>query len=124
MNARTGGSPPLVPPRLVVVCASAGGVEALGALLRQLPRNLPATVLVGLHLSRTSPSLLPQILARHSKLPVVPARDGDALTPGTVVVGVPDRHLLVVDEHVVLGLGATENGHRPSHDAMLRSAAM
>jgi two-component system chemotaxis response regulator CheB len=110
--------------RVIVLCASAGGVEALGALLAALPPDLPATVLAGLHLPRASPSLLPQVLARRSTLPVLTARDGLSLVPGTVVVGVPDRHLLVVDGHVALGRGDATNGHRPSHDAMLRSAAL
>ncbi|MCU1599730.1 MAG: chemotaxis protein CheB [Frankiales bacterium] len=109
---------------LVVVGGSAGGVEALVRFVSDLPTDLPATVLVGLHLSREVRSMLPGLLARRSKISVVPAADGLVLVPGQVVVGVPDRHLLVVEDQVVLGRGARENGHRPSHDAMLRSAAL
>lgn len=110
--------------RIVAVAASAGGVDALTRLVAALPADLPAVVLVALHLTPSSPSLLPRVLARRSSLEVVPAEDGLALRHGQVVVSVPDCHLLVQEGKVVLGRGARENGHRPSHDAMLRSVAL
>lgn len=89
-----------------------------------LPGDLPATVLVALHLSHEAPSLLSGLLQRRSDLEVLPAQDGLELSAGRVIVAVPDRHLLVVDDRIVLGRGARDNGHRPAHDAMLRSAAL
>lgn len=109
---------------LVAVAASAGGVEALKALLSGLPVDLPATVLVALHLPETARSVLAQILDRHTDLSVAVAEHGAPLCRGTVFVGPPDSHLLVRDGHVVLGHGPRENGHRPSHDAMLRAVAL
>ena len=109
---------------LVVIGASAGGVEALKTLTSLLPADLPASVLVALHLPASARSYLPDILARTCALPVRQARDGMTLTPGEVVVAHPDAHLLVVEERVVLGRGPKENGSRPSHDAMMRSAAL
>lgn len=109
---------------LVVVGGSAGGVEALGTLVAGLPADLPATVLVNLHLASHAPSVLPQVLARDAALPVAAARHGMPLEPGQVVVGVPDRHLLVVGDRIELGHGPRQSHHRPSHDAMLRSAAI
>ena len=109
---------------LVVVGASAGGVEALKVLVGALPADLPATVLVALHLPATARSHLPDILSRAGALPVRQARDGMRLEAGEVVVAHPDAHLLVVDDQIALGRGARENGSRPSHDAMLRAAAL
>jgi two-component system chemotaxis response regulator CheB len=109
---------------LVAIGASAGGVEALRSMLALLPAGLPATVLVALHLPASSRSYLAEILARACALPVRPARDGQTLMPGEVLVAHPDAHLLVLDDKVVLGHGPKENGSRPSHDAMLRSAAL
>lgn len=109
---------------LVVVGASAGGVEALKALTAALPAALPATVLVALHLPVDARSYLAEILQRRCRLEVRSAEDGLPLRPGRVVVAHPDAHLLVVDDAVVLGRGPRENGARPSHDAMLRSAAL
>jgi two-component system chemotaxis response regulator CheB len=109
---------------LVVAVGSAGGVEALKQFVRGLPGDLPATVLVGLHLPPTARSMLPTILERLTTLRVCAAETGLRLEPGMVVVSQPDHHLVVVGDELVLGRGARENGHRPSHDVTLRSAAI
>ena len=58
---------------LIVIGASAGGVEALSKLVAGLPANLPAAVCVVVHLRPYSDSHLARVLERAGPLPVVPA---------------------------------------------------
>src|SRR5262245_27288904 len=107
---------------IIVVGASAGGVEALTQLVRALPADLPASVFVVLHVPAQSPSVLPTILSRVSPLPAVHPEDGEAIQPGRIYVAPPDRHLLVKRGHVRLARGPRENSNRPAVDPLFRTA--
>src|SRR5438445_13129901 len=108
---------------IVVIGASAGGVEALTTLVGRLPARLPAAVFVVLHVPSHGRSLLAQILRRHANLTVASARDGDPVTPGHISVAPTDHHLMVSDGRVRVLQGPRENGHRPAIDVLFRSAA-
>lgn len=109
---------------IVVVGGSAGAVEALKALLRGLPDDLAAPVLVVVHLPPSSPGRLPEILQRNTALRVAWAIDDEPITPGRVYVAPPDRHLLVEDGRVRLTRAPRENHSRPAIDPLFRSAAL
>jgi two-component system, chemotaxis family, protein-glutamate methylesterase/glutaminase len=108
---------------IIVVGASAGGVEALQVLVTGLPADLPAAVFVVLHMSPDAPSSLPQILDRAGPLPVTPATDNAPILPGRIYVAVPDQHLLIERDRVCLVRGPKENRTRPAVDPLFRSAA-
>jgi two-component system chemotaxis response regulator CheB len=108
---------------IVVIGASAGGVEALSELISALPKDLPATLLIVQHLQAFFPSKLPELLASRSGMHVSYAVHGMPISPGEIVVAPPDNHLTVRPGYLQVVRGPRENGHRPSVDALFRTAA-
>jgi two-component system chemotaxis response regulator CheB len=108
---------------LVVIGASAGGIEALQQLLGGLPADLDAAVLIVIHTSNHSGSLLPGILQRCSRLPVSHPEDGAPIQRGCVYVAPPNYHMIVDGDLIRVMQGARENLHRPAIDPLFRSAA-
>lgn len=108
---------------LIVIGTSAGGVEALTQLVKDLPADLPAAILVVLHVPAHGTSVLPLILSRNGPLKATHARDGEPLLAGHIYIAPPDHHLLVRPEHIHLARGPRENGHRPAIDPLFRTAA-
>jgi two-component system chemotaxis response regulator CheB len=111
------------PGRVVGIGASAGGVDALIRVVRQLPASFPAAICIVLHVPSSGRSLLAAILGRQTELEVVVAGDDQKLQPGRVYVAPNDRHLIVSGGHLQLDRGPKENGVRPSVDVLLRTLA-
>lgn len=109
---------------VVVVAASAGGLQPLRSLLRDLPADLAAAVFAVLHVPATGGRTLPYILDRAGPLPAATAFDGERIRPARVYVAPPDRHLLAVKDTVRLSRGPRQNGVRPAADPLFRSAAL
>lgn len=114
---------PTVQRDLIVIGASAGGVEALQQLAQDLPKDLPATVLVVLHVMPGRPSFLHHILSRAGSLPATQASEGEPLERGHIYVARPGYHLQVRDNSIHLSSGLPESGHRPAIDSLFLSAA-
>lgn len=108
---------------LIVIGGSAGALDALRTVVAGLPADLSAAVLVVVHTPAGVRSMLPQILSRGGVLPAMHAVEGEALSPGRILVATPDHHLLVRGDRVHLSRGPQENGHRPAVDPLFRTAA-
>ncbi len=108
---------------IVVIGASAGGVEALMDVVRALPRDLPAALFVVLHVPPDGESMLPRILSHAGPLPAIHPKDGDRIEHGAIYVAPPDYHLLVERGRVRVVRGPRENRYRPAVDPLFRSAA-
>jgi len=108
---------------LIVIGASAGGVEVLLGLVAELPRDLPATILVALHSTPGFVSELPDLLTSRGKLPASHPIHNEEIKRGRIYIAPPDNQLLV--RHGFMGVvrGPRENGHRPAIDALFRSAS-
>jgi two-component system chemotaxis response regulator CheB len=108
---------------IVAIGASAGGVETLLELVRELPADFPAAVFIVVHFPDWGKSHLPKILAKNTSLPVAHAVDGEAIVPGRIYIGPPDYHLLIKRNFIRLVQGPHENGFRPAIDPLFRTAA-
>src|SRR5262249_31357976 len=108
---------------IIVVGASAGGIEALCRVAAGLPPGLPAVVLVGWHFPPGAGGVLQEILSRWAPLLARHARDGETPYPGHIYVAPPDYHLIVEPGVARLSRGPRENRFRPSIDPLFRTAA-
>jgi two-component system, chemotaxis family, protein-glutamate methylesterase/glutaminase len=108
---------------IIVIGASAGGVEALRTLVQALPAHFPASVFVVLHIPAYKPSALPTLLSHAGPLRAFHPLDHALIERECIYVAPPDCHLLLDVGQVRLSTGPTEKGSRPAIDALFRSAA-
>jgi len=118
----------------IVLGASAGGVEALLAILSALPSSFALPMVAVVHLPPNQPSLLVEVLGARAHIAVREAEDKDVLLPG-LVIGPPDYHVLLDvdsgrrhvagarDVRLALSKDALVNYCRPSIDVLFQSAA-
>ena len=103
-------------PWLIAIAASAGGIRAIGMILRSLPKDLSAAVVVVQHRAPGRDTLLFKILRGSSALPVVDAAEGLEIQPATVYVAHADSHLTIAPDR-------TFQYHDGSRICFVRSSA-
>lgn len=108
---------------IVVVGASAGGMEALRELVRHLPADLGASLFVVWHTAPSVRSILPEVLSKAGPLPAAYAVDREPIRRGRIYVAPPDHHMLLEEGFVRVAKGPKENRFRPALDPLFRSAA-
>ncbi len=110
--------------RLVVMGASAGGLEALREITGKLPPSFPVPILIVQHLGRHAESHFADVLAMHCGLPVKEVEDKESLRAGVIYTAPANYHVLVErDLTVSLSVEAAVNFSRPSIDVLFESAA-
>jgi two-component system, chemotaxis family, protein-glutamate methylesterase/glutaminase len=108
---------------LIVIGASAGGVEVLITLVHTLPAHFPASIFVVQHISALKPSMLPTLLCRAGPLCAFHPIDHALIEQQLIYVAPPDCHLLVEVGQIRLSKGLKEKWSRPAIDPLFRSAA-
>jgi two-component system chemotaxis response regulator CheB len=116
---------PTRPPiELIVIGASAGGVAALLALLRPLPKDFALPIVAVLHLLARHESQLAAVLSHHLALPVREPQDKEPVRAGAVYVASADYHLLIeADRSFAFSSEPPVSFSRPSIDVLMTSAA-
>lgn len=127
MASKTGKSPQHLSHAafdIIALAASAGGLTALSRVLAALPADFPAVIVVVQHLDPRHRSLMADILSRRTPLQVKQAEEGERVSPATVYIAPPNRHLLVNPDGT-LSLSQSELVHflRPSADLLFESVA-
>lgn len=109
---------------IIVIGGSAGSLQVLQTILPQLPWDFRPSVFVVLHTSEDSPGLLPEILNRHSHLPVLYAVHNAPILPARIYIApAGQRHMVLDRGRIHLVPGPRENRSRPSIDVLFRSAS-
>ena len=108
---------------VIAIGASAGAFRVLMDLAARLPADLPAAVLIVLHIG-SHPSDLPELLTARGRIPAVHPYSGQALRPGMIYVAPPDHHILLHDDAIQLSRGPREHHARPAIDPLFRSVAI
>jgi two-component system chemotaxis response regulator CheB len=116
-------APRVLPPEIIVVGASAGGLRALEVVLGGLPRGFPVPIVAVQHRARESSDAYAEVLGRGTALPVREIEDDDQLRAPGVYLAPPDYHVLIEPGRVALSIDDPVSYSRPSIDVLFESAA-
>ena len=108
---------------IVTIGASAGGIEVLLDLVHELPRDLPASVFVVVHMPAGRPSELPELLSQRGPIAARHPLHDEKLEHGAIYVAPPDMHMQLRKNAIEVVRGPKDNGYRPAVDVLFRTAA-
>lgn len=111
--------------KVVVIGASAGGLQAVSELVSKFPPDKTVAVFVVLHVSKQSIGpVIAQHIQKHTSMICKVAENGEDVKPGHLYISPPDYHMLIKKNKVLINKGPAENRWRPSIDVLFRSAAV
>ena len=103
--------------------ASAGGLEPLETFFRHMPADAGIAFVIIQHLAPDHPTALPQLLARHTGMPVEQATDNTEVAPNQVYVIPPNAVLTIEKGRLVVAAPAEARGARTPIDGFFSSLA-
>jgi two-component system chemotaxis response regulator CheB len=113
------------PKFMVVIGASAGGLNALAEMVQNLQKGLDVAYCIVLHLSRKGiGDFIVHRLAQVTAMPCSMVVNGGPVKPDHIYIARPNQHMLIKENKFLLGAGPEENRFRPSIDVLFRSAAV
>ncbi len=113
----------MLPRDIIVIGASAGGLETCKRLVSLLSPEFRGSIFIVIHLPSNGVSLIPEILSKNGPIPAINPEDGTLIEPGRIYVAPPDYHMLLKRGHIRLVSGPEENYSRPAVDPLFRSAS-
>src|SRR5215212_410304 len=112
------------PKYILVVGASAGGLNSVTELCAQLKEEMDLAVFVVIHLNPSSlGGILLQRIQRSTTYKCTEAENEMTIRSNHIYMAIADRHMIVKKGKIILGDGPPENRWRPSIDILFRSAA-
>ena len=108
---------------IIVIGASAGGVEALIQIFACLPATLRAVVAAVIHRSTIYNTNLAKVLGRNTTMPLREPEHEEVMRAGTIYLAPRDHHMVLTDKHIELNRGPKEHFTRPAVDPLFTSAA-
>ena len=117
-------SQPLLRQPLIAIGASAGGPAALAVVLRGLPDNFPAAIVIIQHVEAQFAEGMAEWLSQQSAMPVTIAKQGEVLAVGKVVLaGTSDHLMLNAASRLVYSPEPRDYAYRPSVDVFFESVS-
>lgn len=109
--------------RIIVIGASAGGLDAIKKLVESLPHNFQIPIFIVWHMAPGLRGIVPDILNKLNSIHAAHAVDNEVIKPNRIYIAPPDHHLLIEEGSLRLSRGPKENHFRPAVDPLFRSAS-
>ncbi|MCE2029965.1 CheR family methyltransferase [Sessilibacter corallicola] len=123
MNNKVDLSTEIVPSYYIGIGASAGGLEALADFFGNLPPETDAAYIVVQHLSPDFKSMMPELLAKHTNMPIFPVEDGVLVRPNSIYLMPPRKNMLLAEGKLLISDQMPANHPHMPIDIFFRALA-